>query len=274
VGSIFFLALLTAAIPATQADSGSADKQPASAAHGGGAEQPRTELPAGAKSRRVNGYDMAYVERGAGQPVLIVHGIFTDFRYYSGVMEAFPSNYRVIAVSLRHYYPERWDGSGGSFSMRQHVADVAAFIRQLNAGPVHVVGHSRGGALALYLVKDHPELVRTLTLAEPGIPAFRAAAPREPLIAAAALLDRGKVDEAMASLQIGGPGTWEAGPEAFRQMLRDNAWTMKGMMSDPGDKGIPTPAPTRAASLPPSSCSGGRRARRGVERALTPYRRA
>jgi esterase len=248
VRSILFLALLTAAIPATaaaQADSRAAAKQPASAAHGGGVEQPRTELPAGTKSLRVNGYDMAYVERGAGQPVLLIHGIFTDFRYFSGVMDAFPPNYRFIAVSLRHYYPERWDGKGGSFSMRQHVDDVAAFVRELNAGAVHLVGHSRGGSLALYMAKDHPELVRTLTLAEPGMPAFQpaggasAGGRKSVLESAAALLDQGKTDKALASLQIGGPDTWEAGPEAYRQMLRDNAWTLKGLISDPGDKWAP-----------------------------------
>ena len=72
--SILFLALLTAGIPTTaaaQADSRAAANQPPSAAHGGRVEQPRTELPAGAKSRPVNGYDMAYVERGAGHHIFL-----------------------------------------------------------------------------------------------------------------------------------------------------------------------------------------------------------
>jgi esterase len=35
----------------------------------------------------------------------------------------FASNYRVIGVNLRHYFPEKWNG-GNDFSIEQHVADV------------------------------------------------------------------------------------------------------------------------------------------------------
>ncbi|CAN7765097.1 hypothetical protein LJR175_007241 [Variovorax sp. LjRoot175] len=49
---------------------------------------PRTwELPVGAKALRVNGYDMAYVERGAGQAIVLVHGSPLDYRYFAGIME-------------------------------------------------------------------------------------------------------------------------------------------------------------------------------------------
>ncbi len=39
------------------------------------------------------------------------------------------------AVSLRHFYPERWNGEGEDFSLRQHASDLAAFIQGLHAGP-------------------------------------------------------------------------------------------------------------------------------------------
>ena len=37
------------------------------------------------------------------------------------------------------------------------------------AGPVHLVGHASGGAIAAQLAIDHPELVRSLVLADPGL---------------------------------------------------------------------------------------------------------
>jgi len=141
---------------------------------------PRTwDLPGGVKAIQVNGYDMAFVERGTGQPVVLVHGALSDFRYFGGAMESLSEKYRVIAVSLRDYYPERWDGKGGSFAMRQHVSDVAAFIRALKLAPVHLVGHSRGGSLVLYVATAYPEMVRTLTVAEGGgnIPEFEGSDP-------------------------------------------------------------------------------------------------
>jgi esterase len=55
---------------------------------------PRTwELPAGTKDLRVNGYDMAYVERGTGQPIILVQGSLLDYRYFAGVMEPLSAKY-------------------------------------------------------------------------------------------------------------------------------------------------------------------------------------
>src|SRR6516162_10213965 len=68
-------------------------------------------LPEGVKSIEVNGYPMAYHESGSGMPLILVH--------------VFAEQYRVIAVSLRHYFPEPWDGRGDDFSILQHAVDLA-----------------------------------------------------------------------------------------------------------------------------------------------------
>jgi hypothetical protein len=34
-------------------------------------------------------------------------------------------------VSLHHYWPEHWNGKGGTFIVQQHVDDIAAFIAAL-----------------------------------------------------------------------------------------------------------------------------------------------
>jgi pimeloyl-ACP methyl ester carboxylesterase len=47
--------------------------------------------------------------------------------------------------------------------------DLAAFVQALNLGRSHIIGVSSGAFMALALALDHPELVRTLTLAEPPI---------------------------------------------------------------------------------------------------------
>jgi len=123
-------------------------------------------LPAGVKTLEVNGYPMAFLESGTGESVVLVHGGGTDYRTWRRQVESPPRGFRLIGVSLRHYYPERWDGKGGTFSIRQHAEDVAAFIEALKVGPVYLVGHSRGGSVVVRTAQARPALVKKLVLME------------------------------------------------------------------------------------------------------------
>ena len=116
----------------------------------------------------VNGYDMAYLEIGQGRPLVCVHGTLGDFRTWSAVLGPLSKQRRVIPVSLRRFFPEHWDGVGNDYLMAQHVADVIGFIEQLNAGPIDLMGHSRGGHIAFRVAQLRPDLLRKLVLAEPG----------------------------------------------------------------------------------------------------------
>src|SRR5689334_13369642 len=120
------------------------------------------------QSFRVNGYDMAYLEIGSGPPLLLVHGTLGDFRTWNSVMAPLSRKHRVIAVSLRHFFPEHWDGVGDDYKMVQHVADVIAFIEQVEPKPVDLMGHSRGGHIGFRVAEQRPDLLRRLVLAEPG----------------------------------------------------------------------------------------------------------
>ena len=82
------------------------------------------------QSFRVNGYDMAYLEVGEGHPLVCVHGTLGDFRTWYSVLGPLSTRHRVIAVSLRHFFPEHWDAVGDDYKMAQHVSDVTAFIEQ------------------------------------------------------------------------------------------------------------------------------------------------
>jgi len=99
--------------------------------------KPSWPIPSEIRWEVVNGYPMAYRDAGSGTPIVLVHGSINDYRAWNAQFNVFSETHRVIAVSLRHFYPERWDGVGADFSIEQHAQDVAALIKKLNLGKVH-----------------------------------------------------------------------------------------------------------------------------------------
>jgi pimeloyl-ACP methyl ester carboxylesterase len=191
----------------------------------------------------VNGTDMAYLEIGQGPPLLCVHGSLGDFRSWSPVLGPLSKQRRVIALSLRHCFPAHWDGVGDTYSIAQHVADVIGFIEQLEPKPVDLMGHSRGGHISFRAAQRRPELLRKLILVEPGGELDGsldpAAKPGPSQLAArfavsAERITAGDIDGGMKFFfdAIEGDGAWARLPEAPRQQLRDNAFTLVGQVRD------------------------------------------
>ncbi len=138
------------------------------------------------KEARVNGLTLHYIELGQGTPVVLVHGTLEDYRTWDGQLEAFSKGYRLISYSRRYHYPNEWPKDATDFSVTIHARDLAAFIKALNLPPVHLIGHSFGAFIAFLVARDHPEVIRSLTLGEPPImPLLRTTPEGEALLAAA-----------------------------------------------------------------------------------------
>ncbi|MFC5475672.1 alpha/beta fold hydrolase [Paraherbaspirillum soli] len=129
-------------------------------------------ITASIKQVSVNGVSLPFLEQGQGTPVVFVHGYISDHRVWRGQRQAVAQRYRYIAFSQRYFGANPWRDGGDKFSFATHLDDLAAFIRGLHAGPVHVVGWSYGAALGLVLAMQHPELVRSLFAYEPGSGTF------------------------------------------------------------------------------------------------------
>jgi len=193
----------------------------------------------------VNGYDMAYLDVGEarGPPLLCVHGSLNDFRIWGCVIGPLTTKHRLICVSLRHFFPEQWDGKGDTYSIAQHTDDVIAFIEKLNAGPVDLMGHSRGGHISFRVAQRRPDLLRRLILAEPGgeldatlDPGYEGGP--SPLLArftiSADRIAAGDVDGGLEFFvdTLEGAGRWQRLPALMKQPLRDNATTLIGQVRD------------------------------------------
>jgi pimeloyl-ACP methyl ester carboxylesterase len=192
--------------------------------------------------QRVDGFDMPYIEVGQGEPIVCVHGSLGDFRVWSSVLGPLSQRHRVIALSLRRFFPEHWDGIGNGFTIARHVDDLIAFLEALG-GKVNLLGHSRGGHIAFRVAERRPDLLHRLVLAEPGGDLDASLAPetvgspsslRSFVNASAEKIAVGDIDGGLMSFlnSIDGPGAWERLPEAARQALRDNARTLLGQINE------------------------------------------
>ncbi len=116
----------------------------------------------------VNNTRLAFMEQGKGTPVVLVHGAMGDYRTWQLQIPTLAKNYRVIAYSRRYHYPNPSTGKEEDYTYEANIKDLTDFLAALNVGPVHLVGHGYGAAIAAMLAERHPELVRSLTLSEPA----------------------------------------------------------------------------------------------------------
>jgi len=206
---------------------------------------------------------MAYLDIGSGPPLVCVHGSLCDFRNWSAVLGPLGTRHRVIAVSLRHFFPEKWDGSGNTYSLAQHIDDMIAFIKALDMGPVDLMGHSRGGHVCFRVAQQRPDLLRKLILAEPGgeidasLDADYQPGPwpmAQPIAAAAEQIAKGDIDGGLEIFLTALHVPWKRMPAAAKQLLRDNATTLIG---DARDMRIPFSKSDAESILTPTLFIGG-----------------
>ena len=128
-----------------------------------------------------------YVTGAFGAPVIFVHGSLSDYSYWDAQLGPFADKYRVFAYSRRYNWPNQNPPRKG-YSAVVDAEDLAGLIGKLGAAPAHIVGHSYGAFAALFLAARHPDLVRTLTLAEPPAMSLLAHVPGGQAAAGAAML--------------------------------------------------------------------------------------
>ena len=114
----------------------------------------------------VNGVELSYIELGTGAPVIFVHGASGDLRAWEPQRKAIATQYRFMAYNNRYHGTAPWPDEGQQYSAATHAADLAAFIRQLQTSPVHLMASSYAGILATWVASEHADLVRSLTLLE------------------------------------------------------------------------------------------------------------
>src|SRR5262245_8985327 len=97
-------------------------------------------------------------------PVLALHGAASSGSQWHGLSDYLRGRYRGGARNLPGYRTRRRRGALDLGDMADSVVNGLS-----HRGPLHVVGHSHGAAVALEIAIRRPEFVRSLTLIEPSV---------------------------------------------------------------------------------------------------------
>lgn len=186
-----------------------------------------------------------HTDDGAGQPVVLIHSSVSANRQWRALTEALKDRYRVLALNLYGYGETTpWPGSAPQ-SLYAQAQLVLALCEALRA-PVHLVGHSFGGSVALKAAALLGSRVGSLILLEPNpfyllkqdgrTEAFlEARSLRDHVKCYGALGDWPKVAERFADYWLG-DGSWSAMPEkrrgAFAESLPPNFHEWDAVMDE------------------------------------------
>lgn len=197
------------------------------------------------KQASVNGVTLDYQDQGEGAPVVFIHGCCTDYRAWDKQREALAPHYHFIGLNMRYFGSAPWPDNGAKYSQQTDVDDIVAFLQGLNVGPVDLVGWSYSGPIVMLVALQHPELVHSLVVHEPGGPSIIP----DPVQAKLASDDRGAMLtpviaaaksgdlELAARLTPGAvnnqPDAWETLSPNIQTMFRDNARTWTAALTAP-----------------------------------------
>jgi pimeloyl-ACP methyl ester carboxylesterase len=189
----------------------------------------------------VNEVELNVDEAGSGEPLVLVHGSWSDHRTWDPVKEMLARSFRVISFDRRgHGKSARPAGT-----RRDQEDDLAGLIELVANEPVRLVGTSFGGSIAIGLASRRPDLVQALVVHEPPLISLAAGDPAatedllkvaDSIAALTARVERG--DLAGAAEQFVeevalGPGGWQILPQQNKETMVDTAESFVFEQRDP-----------------------------------------
>jgi pimeloyl-ACP methyl ester carboxylesterase len=184
--------------------------------------------------------DLFREEAGAGEPLVLVHGSWSETLTWSLAMPGLAGALRVIAYD-RLGHGQSAPAPAGPLARRRHEDDLAALIETVAGGRAHVAGNSYGGSIALGLATRRPELFRSVSAHEPPLVGI---ATRDAIVEQAAkdleavggIVEKGDPEAAARHFVenvVIGPGAWPMLPPEIHQAMVRNAPAFAAELRDP-----------------------------------------
>lgn len=103
-----------------------------------------------------------YIEKGQGEPLILLHGNGENCDYFAGQTDAFARRFHVYALDTRGH--GKTPRGNAPFTIRQFADDLLAFMDAHGIDKAHLLGFSDGGNIAMIFAMKYPERVNKLIL--------------------------------------------------------------------------------------------------------------
>ncbi len=114
----------------------------------------------------VHGHRRAFVMRGSGPAILLLHGLGCDHHTWDPVIDSLAKSYTVVAPDLLGHGSS--DKPRADYSVGGYANAMRDLLALLGIDKVTVVGHSLGGGVAMQFAYQYPQLCERLVLVAPG----------------------------------------------------------------------------------------------------------
>lgn len=147
-----------------------------------------------------DGLELAYVDEGEGDPILLVHGFASSIRVNwiapGWVKTLRDAGYRVIAIDNRGHGQSGKSYEPEDYRPSRMAADAAALLDHLGIERAHLMGYSMGARVCAVTALEHPDKVATLVLGGLGIGMVEGVGDWDPIAQALLTEDPGSIPDA------------------------------------------------------------------------------
>jgi pimeloyl-ACP methyl ester carboxylesterase len=119
------------------------------------------------------GDQLVHIEQaGKGEPVILLHGFGASTYSWRNIMPALAAAFHVIAIDLNGFGYTQRPRSFASYTREGQADLVLRVMDALGFASAHLMGHSYGGGLSLFIASRYPQRVRSLVLVDSSAPTY------------------------------------------------------------------------------------------------------
>ena len=118
---------------------------------------------------KLDGYSTHYIEKGEGEPVILIHGFLYDSYMWNKNIDALADKFKVYAIDLWGFGYSTRDPMDYGYQL--YANQLLKFMDALDIQKASLIGQSMGGGTSIFFSVNHRDRVNKLILVDPaGMP--------------------------------------------------------------------------------------------------------